>query len=269
MSRGDRGWLRNYRTGPRLASTLVCFPHAGGSASFFLPMSRALSDNLRVFAVQYPGRGDRRSEPCVPMIEALADAVADELARCLDRPIALFGHSMGGLVAFEVARRLEMHGHIPLGLFVSGCRAPSRRRVRAVRLRDEEDVLAELKRLGGTDPRLLDNRQALRAALPAMRNDYEAIDAYRLSSHAAPLRTPIHVYFGDSDPEVLLDEAVAWRRHTTGSFDLRTYPGGHFYLSSSEVDLASVIRAALPPAADPECVADPPRVPWTPGPQAC
>ncbi|WP_246835170.1 alpha/beta fold hydrolase [Micromonospora sp. MH33] len=208
-------------------------------------MSRALSDGLQVLAVQYPGRGDRRSEPCVQTIEALADAVADELARCLDRPIALFGHSMGGLVAFEVARRLEVRGHTPLGLFVSGCRPPSRHRVQVVRLRDEEDVYAELERLGGTDRRLLDNSQALRTALPAMRNDYEAINAYRLSSHAPPLSTPIHAYIGDSDPEVLLDEAVAWRRHTTGSFDLRTYPGGHFYLSSPNVDLASVIRAAM------------------------
>ncbi|MFG1954561.1 thioesterase II family protein [Micromonospora sp. NPDC048830] len=245
MNRDDSRWLRSYCPAPHLASQLVCFPHAGGSASFFLPMSRALSDDVQVLAVQYPGRGDRRSEPCVHTIEALADAVADELARRLDRPIALFGHSMGGLVAFEVARRLEVRGRTPLALFVSGCRAPSRRRGQVVRLRDGEDVRAELERLGGTDPRLLDNRQALRAALPAMRNDYEAIDAYRLSSYAAPLSIPIHAYIGDSDPEVLPDEAVAWRRHTTGSFDLRTYPGGHFYLGSPEVDLASAIRTAM------------------------
>ncbi|GGM17484.1 MULTISPECIES: thioesterase II family protein [Micromonospora] len=245
MNRDDSRWLRNYRPGPPRTAQLVCFPHASGSASFFLPMSRALSDDLQVLAVQYPGRADRRGEPTVPTIGALADAVAEELAGRLARPTALFGHSMGGLVAFEVARRLEAQGHRLLRLFVSGCRAPSRRRPRAVELRDEADVLAELERLGGTDPRLLDDRQALRAVLPTMRNDYRAIDAYRLAPDAVPLRTPIHAHVGDSDPEVLPEEAEAWRGHTTGPFDLRTYPGGHFYLSSPGCDLASVLRAEL------------------------
>ncbi len=245
MSIDESRWLRRYWPASPTTNALVCFPHAGGSASFFRPMASTLRDDIDVLAVQYPGRGYRRDEPCCTTIEALADVVTAELVRHVDRPMALFGHSMGATVAFEVARRLERRERALLGLFVSGRPAPSHHRAHAVRLHDLDDVLAELHRLGGTDPRLLADHGTLRALVPAFRADYQALNAYRCSPETAALVTAIHAYLGVDDPEVSLDEAAAWREHTTGSFHLRVYPGDHFYLSYPEGDLTPAIRAAL------------------------
>jgi surfactin synthase thioesterase subunit len=106
---------------------LVCFPHAGGSASYFFPVSAALSPEFEVQVVQYPGRQDRRHEPLVETVEAMADHAYAALVSAIDRPVALFGHSMGAQVAFEVASRFEQSAGInPVAVFVSAARAPSR-----------------------------------------------------------------------------------------------------------------------------------------------
>ncbi|BFO16870.1 hypothetical protein SHKM778_32580 [Streptomyces sp. KM77-8] len=102
----------------------MCLPHAGGSASYFFPVSRRLSSVADVLVVQYPGRQDRRREPCLGSVADLADALAGELLPLRGGPLVLFGHSLGATVAFEVARRLEAEGAPPLALFASGRRAP-------------------------------------------------------------------------------------------------------------------------------------------------
>ncbi|WP_434444101.1 thioesterase II family protein [Lentzea sp. E54] len=245
MSDGSR-WFRRYRPAPAAESTLVCFPHAGGSASYFLPVARALAGELDVIAVQYPGRSYRRSEPCFVTIDALADAVADELAGMTDRPVTLFGHSMGALVAFEVARRWEADGRTPLSLLVSGRRAPSVRRERDVRLDTAGDAIAELTRLGGTEQTLVeDDAFVSQTVLPVLRADYEAVRSYETGTRAEALTAPILAYVGDDDPEVEQKEALAWQRHTTGGFELRTYQGGHFYPVTEGSDVLTVIRDAV------------------------
>lgn len=120
---GDSPWFRNYGPAPDACVRLVCLPHAGGSASFYFPLARALSPKIEVLAVQYPGRQDRHAEPCVQNIEDMADRIAEALGPWTDRPYALFGHSMGAMVGFEVARRMEASGKGPLELFVSGRQA--------------------------------------------------------------------------------------------------------------------------------------------------
>lgn len=162
-------WMRRFHPADDAAVRVVCFPHAGGAASYFFPVASALSPAADVLAVQYPGRQDRRREPCIDNIEALADAVLAELPHWLDRPLVLFGHSMGATVAFEVARRLERDGTIPLALVVSGRRAPSRHRVETVHLRDDNGLITELKALSGTDAQVFGNEELLRMVLPAVR----------------------------------------------------------------------------------------------------
>src|SRR4051794_9909349 len=120
-------WLRRFHPAPQAAARLVCLPHAGGSASYYHPLSAALSPAVEAVAVQYPGRQDRRSEPLVDDLLVLADRLADALAD-EPGPLALFGHSMGAVLAFEVARRLEREGREIAALFVSGRRAPTAHR---------------------------------------------------------------------------------------------------------------------------------------------
>ncbi|MEV0538159.1 alpha/beta fold hydrolase, partial [Kitasatospora sp. NPDC050463] len=125
MTKESGTWLRRFHPGPEGGPRLVCFPHAGGSAPYFHPVSRDLSPVLDVLAVQYPGRQERRHEPRITDIADLADALMAEIGPLADRPLAFFGHSMGAVVAFEVALRLRERGVTPVALFASGRRAPS------------------------------------------------------------------------------------------------------------------------------------------------
>jgi surfactin synthase thioesterase subunit len=224
-------WIRRYQPAPSAPAVLVCFPHAGGSASFYVPVARALAPDVDVLAVQYPGRQDRLRDACIDDIGALADACLPALVPWLDRPVALFGHSMGAVVAFEVAARLERdHRIVPQRLFASGRRAPSTHRDETVHLGDDGQLVAEIKKLSGTDTRLLGDDEVLQMIIPAIRSDYRAIERYSWRPGPA-LACPVSAFVGDDDPKATVEEVRAWAAHTTGRFDLQVFPGGHFYLT--------------------------------------
>jgi pyochelin biosynthesis protein PchC len=240
-------WIRRFHPVPGAAPRLVCFPHAGGAASYYFPVSLKLHPQIEVLAVQYPGRQDRRHEPLVESIVELAHQVADALGdEDLDgsAPPAFFGHSMGALVAFEVARILrERGGPGPARLFVSGRRAPSRYRATWVHRRDDAGFIEELRLLGGTDERFLNDPEIRALTLGTTRSDYRAVELYEYVP-GEPLDCPISVLVGESDPHSTLDDARAWSEHTTAETDLRAFPGGHFYLDDHADEVISVIRAA-------------------------
>ncbi|MCX4669941.1 alpha/beta fold hydrolase [Streptomyces sp. NBC_01381] len=239
-------WIRRYRPAPNARARLLCLPHAGGSAPFYLPFARSIGPEVEVLAVQYPGRHDRFDEPGVDSIGGLADALLAEALPYGDRPLAIFGHSMGAMIAFELALRLEEKGAGPLVVFASGRRAPSRRRAddSPVHLRDEEGLIAELRALNGTDTRVFEDKDLLRMALPAIRNDYKAAETYRYVP-GPPLAAPVRGHVGDDDPRATLDEVRSWSEHTDGGFELRTYPGGHFYLSDQMQVVAAAVREQI------------------------
>ncbi|BCB82715.1 thioesterase II family protein [Phytohabitans suffuscus] len=240
-------WIRQYHPAPGSDVRLVCFPHAGGSASFFFPVSERLAPGVELLAVQYPGRQDRRTEPNIDSIHRLADRIAEVLLPLAGegKRLAFFGHSMGATVAYEVALRLEEAGAPPLTLlFASGRRSPSSYRPESVHLRDDRGIVTELQLLGGTEARLVNDPEVLAMALPALRADYRAIETY---SHVPErsLRCPVLVLIGDSDPRVTLDEAKRWAGHSTGPWELRVFPGGHFYLVPRSAEVIAVIAEKL------------------------
>jgi surfactin synthase thioesterase subunit len=237
-------WIRRFHTAWDGAPTLVCLPHAGGAATAFFPLSRALAPAVDVPAVQYPGRQDRRLEPVVDDIGRLADLIAAELRPWNGRPLALFGHSMGAIVGYEVCRRLERSGGEPIGLFASGRRAPSADVAGTVHLRDDAGLLAALIELSGTESAVLGEAELLQLILPAVRGDYRAVETYR-HGPGPELGCPITVLVGDSDPVTSLEQAQAWTGHTTAGFRMDVFPGGHFYLNAETERVAKTIRRDL------------------------
>jgi surfactin synthase thioesterase subunit len=234
-------WFRRFRPASPGAVRLFCLPHAGGSAPYFMPLARALAGEYDVVCVQYPGRQDRRQEPAVEDIGTLADLFLETFRAEPGTPPVLFGHSMGAVVAYELARRLEREGTPPLGLIASGRRAPHLHREETVHQRDDNGLVAEIQQLNGTDPGVLNDEELLRMILPSLRADYRAVETYR-HQPGEPLRTPVSVLIGESDPRVTLDEARAWRELTGGAFAFRSFPGGHFYLNGQQ---AAVTRAIV------------------------
>lgn len=237
----DDLWCRRYRPSRSAATRLVCLPHAGGSASFFLPVAAALSPGVDVVAMQYPGRQDRRAERPIDDMAVLADRIHGILRRQPELPVTLFGHSLGAIIGFEVARRLEADGHGPVRLYASGRRGPSTHRDEAVHRRDDAGILAEVRKMDGTASSLLGDDELMRAALPALRADYKAAELYTCPREVA-VNCAISVLVGDSDPKTTVAEAEAWARHTTGSFDLQVFSGGHFFLTDHADQIIKVIQ---------------------------
>jgi surfactin synthase thioesterase subunit len=238
-------WIRRYHPKPERRITLVALPHAGGSASYFHPLSAALGDDVEVLAVQYPGRQDRRHEPLVADVEELADRITRALLPWAG-PVALFGHSMGATVAYEVARRLEEGGSPVASLIVSARRAPSVVRVDAFHELSDDDLLTEVGALGGSDAALALDEELMRLTLPVLRNDFRAVANYRCT-HTEPLSSPITALVGKADPRVTVGEVEEWRRHTDGDFSLHVFDGGHFYLAEHSAAVMSLLRTQLSP----------------------
>ncbi|MFC9855945.1 thioesterase II family protein [Streptomyces prasinus] len=238
-------YLTVYRPSPDASVRLVCLPHAGGAASFYVPVAQALAPHVEVLAVQYPGRHERHGHPLVPDLGTLADRIADALMPCTDRPYALFGHSMGAIVGFEVARRMEDAGRGPVELFASGSRAPSveRRGERWHRIPDAEFV-ARVQSMGGAGSELLDDPDIRRMLLPALRNDYRAVEQYEYRVQP-PLACPVTAFAGADDPRVTVAEARSWAHHTTGPFTVEVHPGGHFFLADHREAILGTVTGHL------------------------
>ncbi|MEE1931545.1 alpha/beta fold hydrolase [Streptomyces sp. TRM 70351] len=241
-------WFRRFTQVPPTAPLLVCFPHAGGAASAYLALARALDPDVEVLAVQYPGRQDRRLEAPVSRLTGLAEAVDAALDARLggaDRHFAFFGHSMGASVAYETARLRAAAGRPgPAHLFLSGRGAPSTRPRPSDQLSTDAELVAEVRRLGGTVGRVLDDPEMLEMVMPVLRADYTALRGYRWEP-GPPLAAPFTVLVGDADPVVPVADAAGWTEHSSAGGEVRTFPGGHFYLDAAAAGVAAVVRSAL------------------------
>ncbi|MCP3800859.1 alpha/beta fold hydrolase [Allokutzneria sp. A3M-2-11 16] len=238
-------WFRRFHQPAADAPVLVCFPHAGGSASYFFKLSEALSPDVDVLAVQYPGRQDRRAERCVDNVVALAERVVEAILPLTSRPLTFFGHSMGATVGFEVARRLEHSHGKPIERFLVSARcAPSLHRSADIHKRDDDGIIAEIARLSGTESTLLGDEELIRMVLPSIRNDYKAAETYAYHP-GEPLSSPVTGFCGDSDPRVFPADLDGWAAHTTAPYTSKTFPGGHFYFGETPGPLAAEIRTRL------------------------
>ncbi|QID34567.1 thioesterase [Streptomyces albus] len=233
-------WLVPYATRTAPAYRMVCFPHAGGSASYYPWLREAVPDEGELYCLQYPGRQERRSEPPIEEFPRMVAAITHILTSTFgaELPLVLYGHSLGSALAFETARELEQRRRTVLGLIVSGRRAPCvRPRHPVADARDDESVLAAMRRLGGVEPAVLDDPDVRELILPALRADFRLADTY-VPEPGASVRAPLTVLNGNADPQVSAAEAAAWHRHTTGGCAIHTVEGGHFFFHT---DCAAVL----------------------------
>jgi len=240
---GDSHWFLVPRPAPAAALRLFCIPYAGGGASMFQRWAARLPAGVELCAVQLPGRETRLDEEPFDRFEPLLDALELALLPYLDRRFALFGHSMGAILAFELARALERRGAAPAHVIASGRAAPQLADRRApIHGLPPAQFLAEVSALGGTPPELLAHGEVRRALLPTLQADFAAIERWRYAARP-PLTAPLTAVGGAADPRIGRAELDAWRAQTTGEFALQLFAGGHFFLRESEAELVALLAA--------------------------
>jgi surfactin synthase thioesterase subunit len=232
-------WFIRKHPGPAATAILFCFPFAGGGAGAYRRWVDSDWAGIDVQPVQLPGRENRMGE--LPGF-TVAEVTAALLPR-LDRPFALYGHSMGGRLAFEVVRELRRRGApAPVRLYLGATRPPDAPPDPGDR--PGGDVMARLASLGGPDDGALANPELRELLLPVLRSDFAWIDAYRHSPEP-PLDVPLVVVAGRDDPAVPPTVTAGWQRHTVAGCRLLTLPGGHLFLRTRPDELAELIRADL------------------------
>lgn len=242
-------WLRCFDPRPHARLRLICLPHGGGGASSFAGWAGSLPSWAELVAVQYPGREDRLGDPFPDDLHDLVRGLADDVEPLTARPYALFGHSMGATVAYELAHELlDRGGPAPVHLLVSGREAPHDERGGRVHLLDDDGLAAELARLGGTAPEVLRDAGLRAVILRYVREDYRLVETHR-PRRRPPLACPVTVLLGDRDPELTVAEAARWRRVTRGPAEVRVFPGDHFYLVPQRDAVLATLRRALGGAA--------------------
>lgn len=226
-------WLAFPRRSPQASLRLFCFPYAGGNSLIFRSWADFLAPYVEVCAVQLPGRGARMNEPPFAQLPALVDAAARALLPHMDQPFAFFGHSMGAMIGFELARHLrDENKPQPRHLFVSGRRAPQVIDTSPSTYNlPEPEFIEELHRLNGTPKQVLEHEELMRLILPILRTDFAICQTYDYLP-APPLDCPISVYGGLRDQGVPRELLEGWRAQTNATFILRMLPGDHFFIHS-------------------------------------
>jgi medium-chain acyl-[acyl-carrier-protein] hydrolase len=237
-------WITYYKPNPQARLRLFCFPYAGGGTAVFREWVDQMPDTVEVCPVHLPGREARVMEEPFNRLSTLVGAAAEALLPYLEKPFAFFGHSMGALVSFELARELRRHDLAPAHLFVSG-RWPPQMRDNSDPTYDLPDAqfMKELRSLNGTPKEVLEHPALMELMLPMLRADFEVCQTYRYVEEP-PLNCPLTVFGGLQD-ETDRESLENWRKQTTASFSLRMLPGGHFFLHTARTQLIRIVAQEL------------------------
>ena len=246
MRRTNSPWIVLDKQRHQARLRLFCFPYAGGGSSIYRNWSDQLPKSVEVCCIELPGRGTRVSESPFSQLMPLVYALARVFAAQPTGTYAFFGHSMGALLSFEIARVLRtQHGIEPLCLFVSGCPAPQVFELKPqIHELPDDEFLNELRRLNGSPADVLAHEELMHLLLPTLRADFAICETYNYEE-APPLDCPIHAFSGLQDDEVTEDNVRAWIHQTNASFSLDRVAGDHFFVNSAKSLLLDMLSSHL------------------------
>ena len=240
-------WIVCPSPDPQARLRLFCFAYAGGGTASYFHWAKLVPKEVELYAIRLPGRESRMKEPPYVHLSALLKDLKEVLSPYLSKPFVFFGHSMGALLAFELIRELRRYNDAqPLHLFAAGHRAPQipDPQPPLYQMPDAEFIHEMQHRYNGIPPAILSNQELLVLFLPAMRSDITILDTYRYVDEP-PLACPISVFGGENDNSVSYEELDAWRYQTKNSFNLKMFPGDHFFLHNAPTSLLQVLTQEL------------------------
>jgi medium-chain acyl-[acyl-carrier-protein] hydrolase len=228
---------------PAGAVRLLCLPYAGGGANAYRPWAQLLQPEVELWLAHLPGRERRIREAPIHSLQTLVRELDSALAGH-GVPIALFGHSFGAVVAYELACRLAAMGRGPSGLVVSGQPAPNRVRAQGLSELPDEELVEAVRGLGGTPEEVLLHPELMEMMLPVIRADMAAYDSWRpQADEPAALACPVVAYRGLQDPRTPEGSMAGWARVTTGAFRERVFDGDHFFVTARSTEVCAALVA--------------------------
>src|SRR5579875_15058 len=230
----------------RGAVRLLCFPHAGGTPFAYYSWPDYLPETVEVWVAQLAARAARVNEPPHRTVDAIVADCLSGLPDIVSTQFALFGHSLGAIVSFELARALAATGRQARALFVSASTPPHRKSSASLQVKSisDDELLERLRKLHGTPLQALDEPELMRMVLPGVRADFEAADAYTPPS-GDPLKTNIVAIGGADDPSVSPEVLGEWKAYTQASFSLNVLPGDHFYINQNPSQVCHIVASQL------------------------
>ncbi len=239
-------WIVDHQPNPNAKLRLFCFHYLGGGASMFRQWRNGLSPEIEVCPIQLPGRENRLSEQPFVQMSHLVETLAQVLHPYLDKPFAFYGHSLGALISFELARQLRRQYNLsPVHLFAAASFATQLiNPLQTMGERNDSEWIRELPRLIDAPKSLLENADFVQTLLPTIKADSQIVSTYTFYSEA-PLDCPISAFAGIQDHLVKLDDISPWQQHTCSIFKQRMFPGNHLFCNSDRSLLLQAINEQL------------------------